>query len=567
MRDRIIQAAALALPLLLTGCATNTPTQTASPTPQPAAELRPGPDTAYGVGGTAQLFPSMGDYGRTVTTQSGLAQHYFDQGMKWMFGFNHDEAVRAFNRAAEIDTRCAMAWWGVAYAQGPNYNGLNMNRARQDAAWEATQKAIAQLDDETPVEQALVRALLVRYQDPATSEKIDQKKNAADYAEALAKLRDRFPDDNDIAVLYAEALMLKHPWQLHKPDGSPRREETQTIIRVLEEALAADPTHPAANHLYIHAVEASSDKRRAIPAADRLSTLVPMSGHLTHMPSHLYAQVGMWQRAIDQNIMAMRSDRLYLERSPQHYRQHGYIAHNGHMLAFVAMMVGQEQTAMAGARAVWDMPPHAFETIGKRYDHAMCAVYEVMRRFGRWDDILAEPAPPDILFLSTAAWRSCRAVAYAAKKDFKNAAKEQAAFREMLKQKPKHKYLLLNEHFIAAEIALQQEQWDEAISQLAEAMKHETAMGYGEPPRWNQPVRHTLGAVYLKAGRFEDAEQAYREDLQRWPGNGWSLFGLSRALEGQGKNDEAKSALAEFERAWSNADIPLQTSCKCIPKL
>jgi tetratricopeptide (TPR) repeat protein len=558
---RFVPTGALALCLLLVACQS---TNTAST----ADFERGGFDTAYGHGVPAQLFPDMGPYTRPITTDSRTAQRYFDQGMKWMFGFNHDEAVRSFTKAAELDPSCAMAWWGVACAQGPNYNASGMNDARQAAAWEATEKALAALDDETPVERALVNALQTRFKDPADEEdKRNQNQMKADYAEALAEVYAQYPDDADVATFYAEALMLKRPWRLWNGDGSAKDEEVNTIVEALERAMQLSPGHPGADHFYIHTVEASKDKMRGIPAADRLSTAVPLAGHLVHMPSHLYVQVGMWDRAVEQNLLAIDADERYFERSPMQFRVHGYSAHNGHMLAFAAMMIGREEDAMRGAEWVWHMPDDVMETMGRRYDRAMCGKYDVLRRFGRWDELLAEPAPPSYLRQTTALWRACRAIAFAAKKDFDNAKAEHAAFRVFLDQRPKDRYLLLNDRFVAAEIALQQEKWDEAIKLLEEAAGYEDGMGYGEPPRWVQPVRHTLGVVLLKAERYADAERVYREDLEAWPGNGWSLFGLAQALEAQGRDAEALAVRAAFDQAWAGADHPIQSSCKCVPTL
>lgn len=563
MNKSLFVPAVLVQSALLVGCVSHRADTPVDVEQQARAIDRPSESSAYG-GGTGQLFDHVGDYRRPITTKHSKAQRYFDQGLIWLYGFNHDEAVRAFTRAAELDPGCAMAWWGVAYAQGPNYNAAGMNKAREVAAWDAIQKALAQLDDETPAEQALIRATAKRYGDPAVEDKTDHK---LAFSEAMAEVWAAYPADPDIGTVYADALMVRFPWRLYKADGSVAREESITTVQVLEHVMAFEPYHPGANHLYIHAVEASDDKQRGIAAADRLSELTLLSGHLNHMPSHIYVQVGMWDQAVEQNIEANRVDVIYLTASPIQYRQHGYSAHNGHMLAFAAMMVGRERDALAGARSVWDMPEDVFETMGRRYDRAMCAVFDVLKRFGRWDEILAEPQPPEFLTRTTVMWRTCRAVAYAAKKDFENAAIEQAALRELLEAKPKDKFLQLNDHFVAAEIALQQEQWDEAIEQLVKAVEIEDTFGYGEPPRWLQPVRHTLGAVYHRAGRYEDAERVYREDLEKWPGNGWSLFGLTRALELQGKTKEAAATKKLFEQAWAKADNPLDTSCECLPGL
>lgn len=562
--------------LLLSGCA-STPTLPDTPI------VRPDKDSAYGVGGSAQLFPDMGDYTRPVTTDSAKAQLYFDQGLKFIYGFNHDEAVRSFTKATRLDPGCAMAWWGIAYAQGPNYNASHMNAAREAAAWVAIQRALAELDDETDAEKALVRATVKRYSEPVVLDEAlnaeDKKKARAEinkaksqckvnFANAMANVLRDHPSDPDIATLYADAMMVKNPWRLHKPDGTPQRDETNTIISVIEHAIKVDPDHPGANHLYIHAVEASSDKQRAITAADTLCTAVPFSGHLTHMPSHLYVQVGLWDRAVDQNLLAIESDARYLKKVPAQYRMHGYIAHNGHMLAFAGMMSGREKDAMRGAMFAWEsIPNDLLDTMGKRYDRALCAKFDVMKRFGRWDAILQAEQPPEVLSRTTAVWRTCRAVAFAAKKDFENAKKEHAEFRKLLDKNKKSTFLQRNDKFIAAEIALHQEQWGEAIKLLEEAALLEDKARYIEPPAYLQPIRHTLGTVYSRVGDYANAERVYREDLEKWPNNGWSLYGLAHSLSQQGKTNEADEAFAAYEKAWQNADKPLKTTCECIPKL
>lgn len=566
--------------LLLVGCASNPATGIIE---YPISIVRGDNNTAYGVGGSPQLFPDMGTYTRPVTTDNKTAQRYFDQGLKFIYGFNHDEAVRSFTAATQLDPGCAMAWWGIAYAQGPNYNASSMNDAREAAAWDAIQRALIELDNETLAEIALITATANRYSKPLIADESlseeEQKKakdadnkikgqRKANFASAMAKVWQQFPNDPDVGTIYADAMMVKNPWRVHKPDGTPAREETQTIIDTLEAVMATTPDHPGATHLYIHAVEASNDKRRAVPAADRLSVAVPLSGHLVHMPSHLYVQVGMWDRAVDQNLLAIDADARYFKRQPAQYRMHGYVAHNGHMLAFAGMMSGRESDAMKGAQFAWaSIPEDLFDTMGKRYDRALCAKFDVMKRFGRWDAILAEEAPPEMLERTTAVWRTCRAVAYAAKKDFKNAQLEHAKFKELLEKKKGDAFMQFNDKFIAAEIALHQEKWDEAITLLEEAVPLEDKARYSEPPTYLQPIRHTLGAVYFRCERYADAERVYREDLEKWPGNGWSLFGLGHSLKAQGKTAQANEAFAAHEAAWKNADKPLMTTCECIPVL
>jgi len=260
-----------------------------------------------------------------------------------------------------------------------------MNAARQQAAWAATVNALMQLDDETLAEHTMIQALTARYTNPTLEDRPSQAECKAAFAEAMGRAWAEHPDDADLGTLYAESLMLKHPWGLYHADQTPARDETLTIVETLEQVLAFAPKHPGANHYYIHAVEASADKQRAVPAADRLSTLVPMSGHLTHMPSHIYVQVGLWDRAVEQNLDAIQTDANYLALSPDQFRQRGYIVHNGHMLAYAGMMVGREKDAMTGARFAWDLPADLFDTMGRRYDRALCAVYDVQKRFGRWD--------------------------------------------------------------------------------------------------------------------------------------------------------------------------------------
>jgi len=530
---------------------------------------------AYGAGGTAQVFDGMGAHTRRVTTQSAEAQESFDQGLAWLHSFNHDEAVRSFTRAAELDPGCAMAWWGVAYAQGPNYNDPAMTSNRSVAAWEALQRALAELDDESPAERAFVEALEARYRSPEPKDRTHLEQG---FADAMAIVWERFPDDSDVGTMYAEALMTQHPWDLYTSDKRPARDDTGTIVAVLEQVLVMDPNNPGANHLYIHAVEPSADKERGIPAADRLSDMVPSAGHLRHMPSHIYVQVGMWERSIEQNAKAMDADTAYRALSPEQGIQYGYMLHNTHMLAFSAMMIGREEEAMAAARSMWDdLPDDVMRDFGPFLDTLMCSKYDVQKRFGRWDDILAEPAPPEFLSATTAVWRAHRAIAYAAKKDFESAEREHEAFRAAVEAVPETpmwepydtamKFLTVSDLFVEGEIALQRGEWDKAARLLEGAAVVEDSLGYGEPPLWLQPVRHTLGAVYLKSGRYADAERVYRKDLDQWRDNGWSLYGLSRALEGQGDAAGARTARQAYERVWARADEPITTSCKCIPEV
>ena len=520
----------------------------------------------------AQLFPKMGSHRRTITTSSPEAQKFFDQGLVWSYAFNHDEAFRSFERATQIDPGCAMAWWGIALCRGPQHNDPKVTKEQNAICFSALQKALANIDNTTATERALIEAMATRYEETWSENRDDLNGR---YAEAMGNVWKKFPGDSDVGTLYAEAMMIKHPWDLYTSDKEPRK-ETPTIVAVLDRVMEMDPNNPGANHFYIHAVEASKRPEDALPAADRLSGLVPGSGHLLHMPTHIYVMCGQWNTAIRQNTLAVRADAKYRKRAAELGIQHRYMAHDAHMLAFSAMMVGREREALAAAQSMWDnLPANLLPLVVKVIDPWMSAKYDVLKRFGRWEEILKQPSPPTNLLITTATWRASRAVAYAALKDFANADREFKAFRLAKSRVPKdakwkrdlaHASLNVAESFIAGEIALHRGDMALAIESLTRSAELEDSLSYSQPPRWMLPVRHALGAVYLTEGRYVDAERVYREDLAKWKNNGWSLYGLMRSLEGQGKAAEALKARQQFELSWKNADESTMTSCKCIPK-
>ena len=526
----------------------------------------------------AQIFEGLGDYHRALTTTSDSAQQYLDQGMVWLQAFNYDEAERSFREAARLDPDNAMAWWGVAYAAGPSYNHPQMDEERVEKCSEAIRNAQARIDNTTPVERALIEALSTRFEMPYPMEDDSHLDQA--YAEAMGKVWERFPDDADVGMLYAEALMVRTPWALYDIDREPA-EDTPMIEALLEEVLELNPDLAGAAHLYIHAVELSKSPERGLAVADRLSTLVPLSGHLLHMPSHIYTRTGDWDRAIEQNALAMEADVEYRALSPDQLVQHMYMVHNNHIRAYAAMMVGRESEALEASERMWSqIPADRLEAVAPEVDAWMCSVYDVYKRFGRWDEMLAEPAPPEYMPFTLATWHAHRAISYAAKKEFDAAKKEYKAYRRVRKSiRPEHlaNYytvkaargrLKVIEHFVPGEIALQKGQLDKAIRHLERAKVAEDKLGYsGEPPDYLQPIRHTLGAVYLLNDQLDKAEEAYREDLAEFPDNGWSLYGLSRVLYAQGRNDEAELVEEEFARIWSDADGPITTSCECVPKI
>jgi len=539
----------------------------------PLAEGR-NPDTSKG----AQLFEELGSYHREFTTRSDEARRYLDQGMVWLQAFNYDEAERSFREAARLDPDCAMAWWGVACAAGPSYNHPRLTARRAGIFQEALRKAQERIENTNPVERALIEALSERHETPYPLE--DDAHLDQAYANAMAEVWERFPEDADVGALYAEALMVRTPWALYNIDREPAK-DTPMIESLLEQVLELDPNQAGAAHLYIHAVELSKSPERGLVVADRLSTLVPLSGHLLHMPSHIYTRTGDWDRAIEQNALAMEADAKYRAKSPEQLTQHMYMAHNNHIRAYGAMMVGREAEALEASQRMWSQIPEALlEDVASEVDAWMCSLYDVYKRFGRWDKMLAEPAPPEYMPFTLATWHAHRAISYAAKKEIDAAEEEFRAYRRVrdnIRQEDLSNYysvkaargrLKVIEHFVPGEIALQKGKLRKAIRHLERAKIAEDKLGYsGEPPDYLQPIRHTLGAVYLKAGRLEEAEEAYREDLAEFPANGWSLYGLSRVLNAQGRNAEAEQAEEDFRRAWAGADGPIATSCECVPAL
>ncbi len=547
---RLIPIASTALFILLHGCA--------QPTAQPPREE------------AAVLFDGMGDHERAVTTKSPNAQRYFNQGLTWSYAFNHDEAIRSFKTAARLDPDCAMAHWGVALCNGPHINNMIVTPEREKTAVEAVKRAQALREKASLVERALIDAVAARYADPQPKDRTAL--NEA-YAAAMGKVWQAYPTDADVGSLYAEALMDLQPWDLWNMDGTPKGRVTE-IIDVLDAVLAMSPNHPGALHLYIHALEGSPTPEKAVAAADRLRDLVPQSGHLQHMPSHIDVQVGNWSKAADQNERAIVADTKYRSIMPRQGLYAAYMAHNVHFLMFACMMEGRRERAVSAAREMLaKIPPEFVRDMPDFADPFMGAALDALKRFGRWEDILAEPSPPSGLPISKAMWHFSRGLAYAAKGELGPAAAEQSAFRAAAKRVPPDalmgankaaKIMEIAEPMLAGEIAYRRGEIDEAVRLLRKAVEIEDTLLYTEPPDWIQPVRHTLGAILLDAKRHEEAEAVYREDLKHWPENGWSLFGLAQSLRGRGAVDEAARIEARFAKAWARADIKIGASCLCV---
>jgi tetratricopeptide (TPR) repeat protein len=526
----------------------------------------PGADKA-----TEPHFSGLGSHHRKVTTTSDAAQQYFDQGLAFLYGFNHDEAIRSFEAAAGCDPNCAMALWGIAVANGPHINNPAVDEAHAKAAWSALTRAQALADKATKVEQALIEALAKRYADPQPA---DRKPLDEAYAKAMVEVWKSYPDDADIGALAAEAMMDRRPWDQWTLAGKAQP-GTDEVIQTLDEVLKLSPKHPLALHLMIHAVEASPHPEKADIAADRLRELEPALGHMVHMPSHIDVRRGRWQDAIIANEKAIAADAAYRKTVPQQGLYRIYMAHNHHMLAYAAMMQGESKKATQAIDEMLGAIPEEFiKLTAPVIDGYFAMPYELHMRFGRWDAMLAEPKPRDGFPLTTALWHYGRGVAFAAKNDVARAKSEQEAFTAAVKAVPKDANFAKNAaadilgvaaKMLAGEIRYREGKTEDAIALLRESAHREDNLHYIEPPAWIQPVRHALGAVLIDAGRYSDAEAVYREDLAHYPENGWSLFGLSRSLMAQGKEAEASAVTVRFERSWQHADVKLSSSCFCLP--
>jgi tetratricopeptide (TPR) repeat protein len=521
------------------------------------------------------FFEGLGSYKLKVTTASPEAERYFNQGLAFYHGFNHGEAIRSFQAAAEVDPKCAMTHWGVALACGPHINFPAVPPPAAELAWKELHLAQQNAGSASQVERDLIEALSHRYANPQPENRIplDQA-----YADAMRKVWKKHPNDPDVGSLFAEAMMDLRPWNQWTSQGQPNA-GTEEILATLDAVLVLNPEHPFANHLYIHAVEASPHPERADAAADRLRTLQPGLAHNVHMPSHIDIRRGRWQQAIDTNLHAIEADRRYREivGAPSGLIPL-YAAHNRHMLAFAAMMNGQRKLALDQIRAmVTEFPPDFMKENALLAEGYAAMPLEVMVRFGRWDEILSEPDNyPHYMPFTRAFHYAARAVACAAKREPKEARQAQAVFLERKKLVPQDDFIWGNNSckailgvvtpMVEGEILVAGGKIDEAVARLREAIAAEDGLKYDEPPGWLIPVRHSLGAVLMKNGRFAEAEQVYRDDLARLPDNGWSLYGLAESLRMQHKDaKESESMRAKFKQVWAGADTQITSSCLCQP--
>jgi len=522
---------------------------------------------AAGAPARAPIF-DLGTWRHRVTTSSPDAQRYFDQGLVLAYGFNHAQAIAAFREAAKLDSSCAMAFWGIALAYGPNIN-FPMDSTAETPAWDALQRAAALAPAATEPEQALIRALTRRYADPGDPKRPGRASMDSAYASAMREVWKRYPADADAGALLAEALMDLNPWNFWTLDGkaSPGTDE---IVATLEAVLALAPDHPGANHFYIHAVEASPTPARAVPAAERLGGLVPDAGHLVHMPGHIWHRVGRYADSEDANVRAARVDSLYVAaHKPEGLYPMMYVPHNVHFLWSAACIEGRGDVALQAARRLEPMVPVEMLRQMPMLEFVSPTVIYTLVRFGRWSEILAEPAPPADLRFTRGMWHWAQGMALNATGRLAEARAARDSVKAIAASTPPEATVSFNsaaallrlaEHSLNGEIAARRGRVDEAVRHFRAAIAEESALRYDEPPAWFLPVRQQLGAVLLAAGRVKAAEAAYREDLARNPENGWSLFGLSRCLRARRADAEAAAVEQRFRKAWARSDVTLSAS-------
>jgi hypothetical protein len=573
-------AAVALVPVIFTvGCASQEP-RTPSSSPAAAtvqserAPVSAAPPAATAPPAEPPLFAGLGTHSRRIATSSPAVQRYFDQGLAFLFAFNHDESARAFRKAAELDPACAICEWGVAVALGPHINYPLVSDENAQEAIAAIAKARARAAKATTVERALIEAAATRYAWPQPKDRAALDRA---YADAMREVWAVNPDDADVGALFAEAMMDLRPWDFWTEKGAPQP-GTDEILKTLDAVIAKAPQHPLANHLYIHAVEASNAPERAEAAADRLRDLQPSLGHMVHMPSHIDVRLGHWGAAITANQKAIEADRRYREQRPRQGFYNVYMAHNRHMLTFAAMMTGQSQRALTTIAEMVSVMPDDWKKDSAAFADGFVGMpFEVQMRFGKWDDILAAPEPPEYLPITRALRLYARGVALAATGKHAQARAEQKAFLAAKAKVPADAafgnnqasaVLAVAEAVLAGELAFQAGKQKAGLDQLRKAVAREDQLRYNEPPDWIQPVRHALGAALLKAKKPAEAEVVYREDLTRNPDNVWSLQGLTRSLELQkskAKAEEVPATRARLKEAAANADFPLSSSCACLP--
>ncbi len=525
------------------------------------AAHQPGPG-----GVLAPRLQNLGVHTFKVTTKVSRAQMFINQGLNLAYGFNHAEAGRAFAEAARLDATCAMAYWGQALVLGPNINAA-MAAEDEPRALAFVMKAASLSKGATQRERDYIDALAKRY----TGKPDERQASDRAFAEAMRALAKKYPRDLDAATIFAESLMDLRPWNYWTRDGLPQ-EGTSEAIASLQRVLAANPKHPGALHYWIHVWEPTKTPERAEQEADRLLPLMPGAGHIIHMPAHIYLRVGRYEDVVTSNQKAVAADEEYIAQCrAQGVYPLGYYPHNIHFVWMGATMSGQSRLAVEAARKTASSIASATPEQLPFVQGFLVVPYFALVRFGRWDEILAEPKPAHESLFTRAIWHFARGTAYAAKGDSERARGEEAALTaiasnpELAKMpnfslNPPQKIVALGLEVLKGEIAARQKQYDAAIAHFDRAVRLEEAMTYTEPPDWHAPVRHWLGATLLEAGRPAEAEVVYWEDLKRNRENGWALAGLHRSLVDQGRKDDAAAIEARLKKAWAKADVTLAAS-------
>ncbi len=520
----------------------------------------------------AQIFAGLGDYHRPASTSSAQAQAYFDQGLRLLYAFNHDEATRSFARAAELDPDCAPCYWGVALTVGPNYNLTHVEAVRVRVAFEALRRARAREEHASAVERGLIEALALRHPSPDAPDRAQGPELLRAYAQAMTALAARFPDDDDVQVLTAEAQMTVHAWKLWDAGGQPIA-DTAAIEERLERVLARNPHHPGANHYYVHVMEESPTPGKALAAAVALTGMMPAAGHLEHMPAHIMQRVGRYEDAAEANRRGAAADRAYLARAdaPDYYPM--YYAHNEEFLAYSASMEGRKAESLAAVAELAAILPAPMQIAMGESGWHLVPQYAVLVRFGLWDELIALLPPDARLQGARVGYYWARGMGLAARGDLEGAGTMLSALKALA---PEAEHQRAGENSLAAvlevavpvleaRIAATLRKDADAVERLRVAVAAEDRLGYDEPADWFVPVRHFLGAQLLILGQAREAERVYLEDLSRNPDNGWALAGLTQALQAQGRTAEARRREAERARAWQHADVGIPGSAFWYP--
>jgi tetratricopeptide (TPR) repeat protein len=507
----------------------------------------------------------LGTVHMAVTTAVPKAQTFFDQGIRLLYGFNHQEARRAFQEAARLDPSLAMAHWGVALTLAPNLNAA-MSAANGRAAYTAIASARRLARRASARDRALIDALALRF---AANPESPRAPLDRAYAEAMTRVAADYPDDADVQTLYADAVMNTMPWDYWQKDGRPKPATAQ-ISSVLERVIAAHPDHAGAHHYYIHLWEASTTPERAEASADRLGGLMPAAGHIVHMPAHIYLRVGRYADAAEANVRAIAADEDYLAQcQAQGLYPVSYYPHNLHFLWAAATLEGRSAVAIDAARQVAAKVPHHHAGAVPWTADFPVTPWLAYVRFGQWQEMLTEPKPPATEPYATGIWHYARALAFIWRGQDARARSELSAltailghkaFTTTLKDLPLLGNLRIANRIVRGELAVRAGKFDEAIRVVSEAVALEDAIPYNEPPVWHQPPRQVLGALLLEAGRPAEAEAVYRADLERFRENGWSLFGLWQSLRTQRRAADAAAVRARFDKAWRRADVTLTSS-------